>query len=271
MTHDQLLDTLQALEEGELEFLIARLEVSPGVLPGRREAPAQRALDLYRYAKSHGLLDRFIDLLHRGALLKSSTGDLLPPQLGHLRLRGHAEAVDDEGARTQHGEPAILPAAVLARGRLSRTPQVGDKASALNAASALRAGSKQDLCMSFDLSNPNRTELRITSLAVRVLQYNDKRFSTIRAQLGTGIYRLYSCPLQRELSLYECRRLDESYDYIKLTPNEMEVFYIAIQPAALGEYVVALEVEYSVGGSDGKFPSSPLRLACVSLSSGLSR
>jgi hypothetical protein len=105
----------------------------------------------------------------------------------------------------------------------------------------------QDVVLSFDITNPNRLEMRIVKISVEVLDYQYVHILKTAPVASLGETRKYFCNVKGRAASYECRQLSEGYDFIKLSRGELEHFGVNVNTKTAGIYELGVSVEYSLG------------------------
>lgn len=102
----------------------------------------------------------------------------------------------------------------------------------------------------FDVTNPNELDMRIVRLYVDVIKFVPVDIIGVwEGDKGGGMrIRKYGCDIDVNTGRYECFQISEGFDYIKLSPGEMEVFRVHIAAVQEGIYRLRLGMEFSIGG-----------------------
>lgn len=111
---------------------------------------------------------------------------------------------------------------------------------------------REGFSLLFDLTNPNEFDMRIVELYVDVIEFVDVEIlSVITGDLGGGmIVRRYVCEIEPLPGRYKCTPAWDDFDYIKLSPGEMEAFRIDVKPPPIqGIYRLRVAMKYSVLGN----------------------
>jgi hypothetical protein len=105
-----------------------------------------------------------------------------------------------------------------------------------------------DPAIEFDITSHCNVDLRIDSIYLRVLECLPVHVLEIIPYAGIAETRLYTCEVGPAAGVYECSKESQSYDFIKLSPGELE--RIRIDPTATGTgiYKIAVGVRYSIDG-----------------------
>ena len=61
--------------------------------------------------------------------------------------------------------------------------------------------------------------------------------------------REYCCDIDASVGRYECFQISDGFDYIKLSPGELEIFRVHIAAVQEGIYRLRLGTEFSIGGA----------------------
>lgn len=253
MSREELLSIVTTLSPAELELLYEKMEIPVSLLPGPQAPPLQRAIEAFRFMEAQRPFSRLEEVLRTGLVTRT------PPQqatvvslpLGHQRVLSKVR-VD---ARLT-SEPAQCLNALHAA-PTQRSPRGKVPATALRPSpSALSSG----LTLSFNLSNPNRMDLGITALGLRVVAFRSAEFSGLQGDLGVAHAYRHICMLSPGFALYECEPYDRSYDFVKLSSGEMEFFSVDLQAQQAGVYEFEVVVQYSSAGHDGEVIGSRQRV-----------
>jgi hypothetical protein len=118
------------------------------------------------------------------------------------------------------------------------------------------------LKLTFDVTNPNTLDMRITRFYVDVVQYISPDIIGVWSGLAGGgaSYRELTCEIAPARGRYECQLQSSEYDYIRLTHREMEAFRINIDVPQEGIYWLKLVMEYSMAGTIKTFSADTLIL-----------
>ncbi len=105
-------------------------------------------------------------------------------------------------------------------------------------------------CFTFDMTNPNQFDMRITRLYVDVVKFMEVNIIGVWENgLGGGRrFRDFSCEIEPKIARYDCIQTSEDFEYIKLSYAEMEAFRIHLEAIVEGIYRLRLGIEYSIGG-----------------------
>lgn len=111
-------------------------------------------------------------------------------------------------------------------------------------------GLSQNIRLDFDITNPNEIDMRIIGFRVLVIEYVDVEVLDIWARgIGGGVsLRKYDCEIKPSIGCYDCGKVSEGFDFIRLSKGELEVFSIELQVDAPGLYRIQVEADYSIGG-----------------------
>lgn len=104
--------------------------------------------------------------------------------------------------------------------------------------------------LTFDMTNPNQLDMRVVCLYVDVLKFIEVDIIGVwEGDMGGGMMvREFGCEIEPAVGSYECRQISEGFDYIRLSPGEMEAFRIDVGVVKDGIYRLRLGMEYSIGG-----------------------
>jgi hypothetical protein len=104
--------------------------------------------------------------------------------------------------------------------------------------------------LTFDVTNPNPLDIRIVRFFVDVIKFVDVDIIGVwQNGKGGGMkVRAYTCEIEPMIGRYECNPISTGFDYIRLSPGEMEAFRINIETVVEGIYGLRLGMEYSIGG-----------------------
>lgn len=102
----------------------------------------------------------------------------------------------------------------------------------------------------FDVTNPNPFDLRITRLYVDVIKYIETEILGLsQGDLGGAMtFRELGCEIEPKVGRYVCHHPSEGFDYIRLSSGEMEAFRIIVEVVKEGIYRLRLGMEYSIAG-----------------------
>jgi hypothetical protein len=103
----------------------------------------------------------------------------------------------------------------------------------------------------FDVTNPNELDMRIARIYVDVIKFMPVDIIGVwEGDKGRGMrIREYGCDIDASIGRYECFQISEGFDYIKLSPGEMETIRVHIAAAQEGIYQLRLGTEFSIGGA----------------------
>jgi hypothetical protein len=106
----------------------------------------------------------------------------------------------------------------------------------------------------FEVSNPNRLDMRIVRLYVDVLKFIDVEVIGVwQGDKGGGMrVREFSCEIEPSVGSYGCRQVSDDFDYIRLSLGELEVIRIYLEAVKEGIYRLRLGMDYSVGGTTSR-------------------
>jgi HEAT repeat protein len=106
--------------------------------------------------------------------------------------------------------------------------------------------------LEFDLTNPNHCEMAIHTVSVKVVQFEAACLIRAIPYMCLGKIRRYKCRVGSSVGqLYGCSLDEADADYIKLASGELERFEISVDASAMGAYMLAVSVRYSVAGTVG--------------------
>ena len=103
------------------------------------------------------------------------------------------------------------------------------------------------LTFSFDASNPNNMHMRIGSIYVEVINYNPIINPKIIQNFGKGYTRGYFCYIEPTIGSYKCNLTSKDYDFIDLSPTELENIAINVNTDTPGAYKLRIGLEYAIG------------------------
>jgi hypothetical protein len=102
----------------------------------------------------------------------------------------------------------------------------------------------------FDVTNPNKFDMRILHLYVDVIKFVDIDIIGVWVgDLGGGMkVREFECKIEPSIGRYDCYQISKDFHYIKLSSGEMEAFLINVEVVKEGIYRLRVGMEYSLGG-----------------------
>lgn len=106
----------------------------------------------------------------------------------------------------------------------------------------------QDICLIFDMTNPQQMEMRMQDIYVEVLDYHEVDILEVSPTLSAGKTRKYFCNIKPNLGIYPCVQLSNEFDYIKLSYGELEHFGISVNTITEGIYKLRVKMTFSVAG-----------------------
>jgi hypothetical protein len=107
----------------------------------------------------------------------------------------------------------------------------------------------QDVILSFDITNPNHNDLRISAVYVEVVEFIPVRvLETTPVAAGGHTWRLF-CNVRSSKGRYKAELVSDAYDYIKLSDGEMERLAVHVNSPDTGIYSLGLSVEYAIGST----------------------
>jgi hypothetical protein len=106
----------------------------------------------------------------------------------------------------------------------------------------------QDIVLDFDVTSRSQLEARIVAIYVDVRSYHAVQIEELSPLESAGETRRYFCSIMPKPGSYECRELSGEYDFIKLSPGELEHIGISTNTAAEGVYELGVSLIYSLGG-----------------------
>ncbi|SRR6266404_1621694 len=102
--------------------------------------------------------------------------------------------------------------------------------------------------LQFDVTNPNKLDLKIDRFFIDVIDFANVEINKVWIWLGAGMpIRKFECTIMPEIGRYECVKISEGFEYIRLSNGEMESFGIEIRTGTEGLYRLRLSMEYSIG------------------------
>jgi hypothetical protein len=107
----------------------------------------------------------------------------------------------------------------------------------------------QDIILSFDITNPNANNLRISGVYVEVLEFIPVLKLETTPVAAAGEIRRFFCNVRSSKGSYKAELVSQAYDYVKLSKGEMERVGIHVNSPDRGIYSLALTVEYAIGSS----------------------
>jgi hypothetical protein len=102
----------------------------------------------------------------------------------------------------------------------------------------------------FDITNPNEMDMRIIEIYVDVIRFIPIDIVGVwEGDKGGGMmFREYGCDIESDIRRYRCFQISEGFDYIRLSPGEMESFRVYVVAEQEGIYQMRLAIKYSIGG-----------------------
>lgn len=107
----------------------------------------------------------------------------------------------------------------------------------------------QDIVLTFDVTNPNKSDIRIIDLYVEVLNYIPVEIIETNPVASAGETRKYFCNIEPEFKKYTCKKLFK-HDYIKISYGELEHFGINVNTSTRGIYKIGMVLKYSFNGKE---------------------
>lgn len=108
----------------------------------------------------------------------------------------------------------------------------------------------QDIVINFDITNPNKIDLRIKDIYINVIEFYSVKILKTTPLASAGKIRKYYCNINSEKRLFNCKIQDKKFDYIKLSKGELERFGININSLIKGVYKLGVVVDYSIGDKE---------------------
>ena len=109
--------------------------------------------------------------------------------------------------------------------------------------------SAQDIVLSFDITNPNKLDLRVSGVYVEVLDFIPVRVIETEPVEAAGKIRRFYCNIRSSKGLYQAELANDSFDYVKLSEGELENIAINVNSPDPGIYSLAISVEYSIAST----------------------
>jgi tetratricopeptide (TPR) repeat protein len=119
----------------------------------------------------------------------------------------------------------------------------------------IKGGSNLDskgVTISFDISNPNDLDMRISNIYINVSDYSNINNTNVIENFGVKRSRGYLCNIKPIIGSYECMKKSKDYDFIDLAPGELEHIVIDINTYVPGIYHIKIDLDYAIGSETGK-------------------
>ena len=97
----------------------------------------------------------------------------------------------------------------------------------------------------FDITNPNEMDMRIIEIYVDVIRFIPIDIVGVwEGDKGGGMmFREYGCDIESDIRRYRCFQISEGFDYIRLSPGEMESFRVYVVAEQEGSYQIRLSMK----------------------------
>jgi|GEM_PF-4667616 len=107
----------------------------------------------------------------------------------------------------------------------------------------------QDIVLTFDVTNPNKSEIRIIDLYIEVKEFHSVKIIKISPVASAGETRKYFCNIEPIKQKYICNKLFK-HDYIKISQGELEHFGVNVNTTTAGIYLISICLKYSFNGNE---------------------
>lgn len=107
----------------------------------------------------------------------------------------------------------------------------------------------QDITLDVDLTNPNKSDMRIAAVYIDVLDYIPMRVVTTEPVAAGGEIRAFFCNVRNTTGSYRAEPAKSGFDYIKLSSGELERISLNVNTPDSDIYSLALTVDFSIGST----------------------